>query len=80
MAKKETMGQQLRRWRRAADITQEEFAARVGVNSAPIISTWERDHAVPSFASALAIERVTKGGVKVEAWGFDRKTATRVQR
>mgnify|MGYP000873039781 CR=1 FL=1 len=70
-------GGKLRAWRTAAKLTLEAVASRLGLTSASTVSEYERGSRRPSFASAKAIQRLTRGGVKVEEWGFDPRTGRR---
>ena len=48
-------------------ITQAEFAKKVGVPAA-MISQWASGSRRPSIRYAVAIQKATKGKIKVEAW------------
>jgi transcriptional regulator with XRE-family HTH domain len=70
-------GGKLRNWRTAAKLTLEAAAIRLGLTSASTVSEYERGSRSPSFASAKAIQKLTRGAVRVEEWGFDPKTGRR---
>lgn len=70
-------GGKLRTWRTGAKLTLEATATRLGLTSASTVSEYERGTRKPSFASAKAIQRITKGAVRIEEWGFDPKTGRR---
>ncbi len=70
-------GGKLRVWRTAAKLTLEAAAVRLGLTSASTVSEYERGSRSPSFASAKAIQKLTRGAVRVEEWGFDPKTGRR---
>lgn len=71
-------GGKLRTWRNAAKLTLEAAAHKLGLTSASTVSEYERGSRSPSFASAKAIQKLTKGSVRVEEWGFDPKTGRKV--
>ncbi len=55
-------GQRLRAWREAAQKTQTECAAELGVGQ-PTWSEWEAGTRVPRTSHAFAIEKFTRGKV-----------------
>lgn len=69
----------LREWRKSHDLTLGQFAQRCGIKSLSLVCEWERGGRSPSYGNALAIERATRREIRVEEWGFDRKTARRAE-
>jgi len=63
MAGSETLGQRLQRLRLAAELTQEELAAKAGV---PVWSlrNWEHDHRLPGLVPVYKLARAL--GVRME--------------
>lgn len=59
-------GEMLKRWREQKGLNQGELAARLHTDNS-VLSRIERGLR-PSAKLAKAIERVTKGEIKVEAW------------
>lgn len=70
-------GGKLRAWRAGAGLTLKVTARKLGLGSASTVSEYERGSRRPSFASAKAIQRITRGAVRVEEWGIDAKTGRR---
>lgn len=70
-------GDKLREWRKAKGLTLVAAAGRLGLTSPSTVSEYERGSRRPSFASAKAIQRITRGAVRVEEWGIDAKTGRR---
>lgn len=70
-------GGKLRAWRAGAGLTLEVTASKLGLTSASTVSEYERGSRNPSFASAKAIQRLTRGAVRVEDWGINPKTGRR---
>jgi transcriptional regulator with XRE-family HTH domain len=82
-----TAGEKLVRWRLANELSQREAAARVGLSQAAWQSYESGGH--PRVRAATAIEKLTKGAVKVGDWAdgeeeravrMARKAARSVQR
>jgi DNA-binding XRE family transcriptional regulator len=55
----ETYGAFIKRVRKEAHLTQEEFALWIGVDKSSVCA-WENDKYLPSFASRMAIEDFAK--------------------
>lgn len=70
-------GSKLKAWRTGAGLTLEAAAARLGLGSPSTVCEYEKGGRRPSFASAKAIQRVTRGAVRVEEWGINPKTGRR---
>lgn len=68
------VGQRLAEWRRARGLTLRAVAEGLGLSSPSTISEYESGNRSPSYASALALQKLSRGAIKVEHWGFDRKT------
>ena len=62
---------QLKLWRESQvpRISQHQIAVALDAKSVFTISKWERGIQVPTFVEALAIEKLTDGGVEVAWWG-----------
>lgn len=71
-------GGKLKEWRTAKGLTLGELASKLELGSASIVCEYEKGRRRPSFASATAIQRVTRGVVRVEEWGINPKTGRRV--
>ena len=67
----------MRAWRRGAGLTLEAAAAKLGLGSPSTVCEYEKGGRRPSFASAKAIQKVTRGAVRVEEWGWNPKTGRR---
>jgi ribosome-binding protein aMBF1 (putative translation factor) len=59
-------GEMLKRWREQKGMNQGELAAKLRVDNS-VLSGVERG-LKPSMKLARAVERVTKGGISMEAW------------
>ncbi len=70
-------GGKLRAWRKAKGLTLVAAAGRLGLTSPSTVSEYERGSRKPSYASAQAIQKITRGAVRVEEWGFDKRTGRR---
>lgn len=70
-------GDKLREWRKAKGLTLVAAAGRLGLTSPSTVSEYERGSRKPSYASAQAIQKITRGAVRVEEWGFDKRTGRR---
>lgn len=70
-------GDKLREWRKAKGLTLVAAAEKLGLSSPSTVSEYERGSRHPSYSSALTIQKITRGAVRVEEWGFDRRTGRR---
>ena len=71
MKKRQTRGAlALQKWRDAqgSHMTQHRVAVALDAKSVFTVSKWERGVQVPTVAEALAIEKFTKGAVRVAWW------------
>lgn len=67
-------GRVLRKWRKAADISQQDLAVALGV-TVTMVSRWENDRNVPTRAHAEEMdERLGSGGELVRAFGYVKPT------
>lgn len=73
-------GDKLREWRKAKGLTLVVAAEKLGLTSPSTVSEYERGSRKPSYASAQAIQKVTRGAVRVEEWGINPKTGRRAGR
>lgn len=61
----------LKAWRDGAELSQKAVADAAGVGQ-PTVAEWEADNRRPEFSRALALEDLSDGAVRVEAWGYER--------
>lgn len=71
------VGSRLGEWRKAKGLTLKSVAEKLGLTSPSTISEYENGNRSPSYASALALQKLTNGSIRVEHWGFDPKTGRR---
>lgn len=83
MDRRETQGAALRRWRKAAKLSQRKAATRLAeFNDERREATqsswwsWERGEKAPDIFFAFAIERMTGGLVMAEGWAMSRPKPT----
>lgn len=60
----------LRDWRKARSLSQAELAKRIGVSQAAYC-LWELGQRLPKLPHLYAIQRVTRGAVKLKDWVRD---------
>lgn len=68
----------LKQWRKANGTSVAEVARRLGV-SRQVVHLWERG-APPSLSNALAVQKLTKGGVRAFDLLFGDRNAGATQR